>query len=325
MPPSDPLLSPNAERFSLFPIQYDDIHEFYKKAQASYWTAEELDLAQDIEDWAKLTGDEQHFIKQVLAFFAGSDGIVNENIASRFCAEIQVPEARAFYTFQQAMETVHSETYSLLIETYVRDGDEKKLLFNAVNTSPSIASKAQWATKWMSSTSTFAERLVAFACVEGIHFSASFCAIFWLKKRGLMPGLSFSNQLISRDEGLHTDFACLLYSKLLDKLPAATIVDIIKEAVEVEHKFVRDALPVAVIGMNAESMCEYVEFVGDRLLLALGVDKVFETPNPFAWMEGISLQGKTNFFEARVAEYQRAGVMQGSTASARHLTLDADF
>lgn len=321
----DPLLDPNPERFSLFPIRHPDLYDMYKKAQASFWTAEELDLAGDVQDWQGLTAEERHFIEQVLAFFAGSDGIVNENLAARFSNEVQVPEARAFYAFQQAIETVHSETYSLLIETYVKDTAKKLALFDAVNTSPYIAKKAQWASKWIDSAATFAERLVAFACVEGIHFSASFCAIFWLKKRGLMHGLSFSNQLISRDEGLHTDFACLLYSKLAAKLEPRQVQAIVREAVEIEREFVTDALPVQLIGMNAGMMGQYVEFVADRLLLALGVDKLFGTDNPFPWMEQLSLQGKTNFFEARVAEYQKAGVMQGASAETYVLKTDEDF
>lgn len=322
-PAVEPLLEPNPERFCLFPVKYNDVFEFYKRAEASFWTAEEIDLAQDIKDWEeKLTPDEQHFIEQVLAFFAGSDGIVNENLSARFSTEVQIPEARAFYAFQQAIETIHSETYSLLIETYVKDSEKKRSLFNAVNESPHVAKKAEWATRWITSSASFAERLVAFACVEGIHFSASFCAIFWLKKRGFMPGLSFANQLISRDEGLHTDFGCLLYGHLKEKLPEERVHAIVREAVEIEKNFVTEAIPVRLIGMNAALMAEYVEFVADRLLVALGVSKLYNTQNPFPWMEQISLQGKTNFFEARVAEYQKAGVMQGRETA---LSFDADF
>lgn len=328
MTTADPLLVPNPQRFSLFPIEHADLYNFYKRAVASFWTADELDLAQDVQDWTKLTEHEKHFVQTVLAYFAGSDGIVNENLAARFCTDVQAPEARAFYAFQQAIETIHSETYALLIETYVKDTQTKRELFDAVNLSPHIGKKAAWATKWIEgATASFAERLVAFACVEGIHFSASFCAVFWLKKRGLMPGLSFANQLISRDEGLHTDFACLLYSKLLSKPSQETVHAIVREAVDVEHEFVDEALKVDLIGMNASLMREYICYVADRLLVALGVDKLYNAENPFPWMEQISLQGKTNFFEARVGEYQKANVMQGAH-SLQHvgsLVLDDDF
>ena len=322
---AEPLLDPNPQRFCLFPIQHPDVFNMYKQAVASFWTSDELDLSTDIEDWRKLSADEQFFIEQVLAFFAGSDGIVNENLSARFSTEIQIPEARAFYAFQQAIETIHSETYSLLIETYVRDPEKKLRLFNAVTESGYIARKAAWATKWIESSASFAERLVAFACVEGIHFSASFCAIFWLKKRGLMPGLSFANQLISRDEGLHTDFACLLYTKLETKLSADKLHDLVREAVEIEIEFVSESLPVSLIGMNSWTMTEYVKFVADRLLLALGVPKLYDAANPFPWMEQISLQGKTNFFEARVAEYQKAGVMNGAGCRSHPLSFTEDF
>ena len=317
----EPLLDPNPQRFVLFPIKHDDIWDMYKRAEASFWTAGELDLAGDMEHWrGSLSEDDRHFIKHVLAFFAASDGIVNENLASRFYAEIQVPEARAFYGFQIAIEGIHSEVYSLLLDTYVRDPEERDRLFRAVETVPVIARKADWALKWMSSDADFAQRLVAYACVEGIFFSGSFCAIFWMKKRGLMPGLTFSNELISRDEGLHTDFSCLLHSKLTRRMAPEAVHEMVREAVDIEHEFVRDALPVGLIGMNADLMCQYIEFVADRLLLALGCDKLYGTPNPFDFMEQISLQGKTNFFERRVGEYQKAGVLV-STA----ISFDEDF
>ena len=320
----DPLLTPNPDRFVVFPIQHTDLWEMYKKAEASFWSAEEIDLAGDAKHWETLGEGEQHFIKHVLAFFAASDGIVNENLAARFFHEIQVPEARAFYGFQIAIESIHGETYSLLLDSYVKDPVEKASLFRAVQTIPTVGKKAAWALKWISSPdASFAERLVAFACVEGIFFSGSFCAIFWLKKRGLMPGLTFSNELISRDEGLHTDFACLLYSKLQDKLSEDTVHAIVQEAVEIELEFVQDALPVGVIGMNAVLMGDYIRFVADRLLLALGMpDKFYGVPNPFDFMEQISLQSKSNFFEKRVADYQKAGVVSGADHEIR---FDDDF
>jgi len=306
----EPILQENKGRFVLFPIKHPKIWEMYKKAEASFWTAEEIDLSQDMKDWEKMTEGEQHFIKTVLAFFAASDGIVLENLAARFLEEIQVPEARCFYGFQIAMENIHSETYSLLIDTYIKDTAEKQKLLTAIEHTPSIKKKADWAIKWMEEkTDSFAKRLVAFAAVEGIFFSGSFCSIFWLKKRSKMPGLTFSNELISRDEGLHCDFACLLYSMLENKLPVDTINDIIREAVAVEKEFVCESLPVSLIGMNADMMSQYIEFVADRLLVALGHDKIFHAMNPFDWMEMISLQGKTNFFEKRVGDYQKSGVM----------------
>lgn len=283
----------------------------YKKAQASYWTTEEVDLSRDLQDWQKLTGDEQHFIKYVLAFFAASDGIVVENLMARFMLEVQLPEARAFYGFQAAIENVHSEMYSLLLETYIKDSGEKHSLLRAVQTLPCVRKKAQWALRWIGSGNSFAERLVAFACVEGIHFSGSFCAIFWLKKRGLMPGLTFSNELISRDEGLHTDFACLMYSQLQSRVTEGRVHQIVHEAVSLEREFCCEALSVAVVGMNAGLMGQYIEFVADRLLVSLGYRKLYWVTNPFDWMELISLQGKANFFERRVGEYQRAGTMSG--------------
>jgi len=322
---NEPLLDENPSRFCIFPIKYDSVWEFYKKAEASFWTVEEVDLSADVKDWERLTPDEQHFIKHVLAFFAASDGIVIENLASRFLKEIQIPEARSFYCFQLAIENIHSEMYSLLLETYIRDPIEKDRLFHAIDTIPAVQKKAEWALKWIESASCFAERLVAYSAVEGIFFSGSFCAIFWLKKRGLMPGLTFSNELISRDEGLHTDFACHLYSLLREKLPPSTIVNIVTDAVKIETEFVCDSLPVALIGMNQKAMSQYIEFVADRLLVSLGCSKVYNTANPFDFMELISLQGKTNFFEKRVGEYQKSGVMQRKTAEHKQFSTDADF
>ncbi|MCB9225008.1 MAG: ribonucleoside-diphosphate reductase small subunit [Crocinitomicaceae bacterium] len=321
---TEPILAKNNDRFVLFPIQHDDIWQFYKKAEASFWTAEEIDLAQDLVDWnEKLNDDERHFIKHVLAFFAASDGIVNENLAENFLSEVQYTEAKFFYGFQLAIENIHSETYSLLIDTYIKDSKEKDYLFHAIDTIPCVAKKAEWALRWIEEGS-YAERLIAFAAVEGIFFSGSFCSIFWLKKRGLMPGLSFSNELISRDEGLHCDFACLLYNNhLVNKLPKEIITKIITDAVEIEKEFVTDAIPVKLIGMNAELMCQYIEFVADRLLVELGADKVYNATNPFDFMDMISIQGKTNFFEKRVAEYQKAGVLnQGENQT---FSLDEDF
>jgi len=312
-----------SERYTLFPIRHPRIWEMYKKHEASFWTAEEVDLSHDLEHWARLSDAERHFVKHVLAFFASSDGIVLENLLSRFCSDVQLPEARCFYAFQGAMENVHSETYSLLIDTYIKDAAEKDLLFHAIERIPAVKDKADWALRWVGSAAVFAERLVAFAAVEGIFFSGSFCAIFWLKKRGLMPGLTFSNELISRDEGLHCDFACLLYSMLPERLPADRVVTIIRDAVAAEKVFVCDALSVELIGMNVAMMSAYIEFVADRLLQALGYDKVWGTPNPFDWMEMISMQGKTNFFEKRVGEYQKAGVTGDKGDNV--FTLDADF
>lgn len=308
METKEPILQENKDRFVLFPIKHREIWEMYKKAEASFWTAEEIDLSPDLADWAnKLNEDEKHFIKHVLAFFAASDGIVNENLAINFMNEVQYPEARCFYGFQIMAENIHSETYSLLIDTYIKDPAEKDKLFHAIDTVPCVKSKADWALRWIGNGS-FAERLIAFAAVEGIFFSGSFCSIFWLKKRGLMPGLSFSNELISRDEGLHCDFACLLYKNLENKLSEERVKEVIMNAVEIEKEFVTDALPVRLIGMNADMMRQYIEFVADRLLVSLGCTKVYNATNPFDFMELISLQGKTNFFEKRVAEYQKAGV-----------------
>lgn len=320
---NEPILKENKDRFVLFPIKHHDIWEMYKKAEASFWTAEEIDLSSDSQDWEnKLNDDEKHFVKHVLAFFAASDGIVNENLAVNFMNEVQYPEARCFYGFQIMIENIHSETYSLLIDTYIKDPNEKDRLFHSIDTLPCVGKKAEWALKWIDSES-FAERLIAFAAVEGIFFSGSFCSIFWLKKRGLMPGLTFSNELISRDEGLHCDFACLLYSQLTNKLPEEKVKAIITNAVEIEKEFVSDALPVRLIGMNAEMMCQYIEFVADRLLLALGCSKSYNATNPFDFMELISLQGKTNFFEKRVAEYQKSGVMGKKEDNI--FSLDEDF
>ena len=308
--PTEPILQDNPGRFVIFPIQHHDIWRFYKLSQSNFWTAEEIDLQQDLHDWThKLNDDERHFIKHVLAFFAASDGIVNENLAEHFLSEVQYTEAKFFYGFQIMMENIHSETYSLLIDTYIKDPKEKDYLFNAIDTLECVSKKANWALRWISK-GNFQERLIAFAAVEGIFFSGSFCSIFWLKKRGLMPGLSFSNELISRDEGMHCDFACLLYNNhLVNRLPADTVRSIIMDAVTIEKEFVSDALPVKLIGMNADLMCQYIEFVADRLLTSLGVDKVYNAENPFQWMELISITGKTNFFEKRVGDYQKAGIM----------------
>lgn len=320
----EPILEENKNRFVLFPIQHDDIWSFYKKAEASFWTAEEIDLQPDLIDWeSKLNDDERHFVKHVLAFFAASDGIVNENLAENFLAEVQYTEAKFFYGFQIAIENIHSETYSLLIDTYIKDSKEKDYLFNAIETLDCVRKKADWALRWIEEGS-FAERLVAFAAVEGIFFSGSFCSIFWLKKRGLMPGLSFSNELISRDEGLHCDFACLLYNNhVVNKLPKGQIEQIILDAVEIEKEFILDALPVRLIGMNSELMSQYIEFVADRLLQELGCEKQFNVSNPFDFMEMISIQGKTNFFEKRVGEYQKAGVLNNDADQT--FSLDEDF
>ena len=322
---TEPLLQDNKDRFVIFPIQHNDIWQFYKNAEASFWTAEEVDLSPDLHDWQnKLNDNERFFISRVLAFFAASDGIVNENLAINFLQEVQYPEARCFYGFQIMIENIHSEMYSLLIDTYVKDPAEKDYLLRAIETIPCVTKKAKWALRWITKGS-FAERLIAFAAVEGIFFSGSFCSIFWLKKRGLMPGLTFSNELISRDEGLHCDFACLLYvNHLQNKLSEETIREIIVDAVVIEKEFVTDALPVKLIGMNAELMCQYIEFVADRLLVALGCNKVWNATNPFDFMELISLQGKTNFFERRVGEYQKTGVSQ-TNSEQNTFSLDEDF
>ncbi|TXE16282.1 ribonucleoside-diphosphate reductase [Psychroserpens burtonensis] len=306
----EPILQENKDRFVIFPIQHHDLWEWYKKSEASIWTAEEIDLHQDISDWTnKLTDDERYFIKHVLAFFAASDGIVNENLAENFVNEVQYSEAKFFYGFQIMMENIHSETYSLLIDTYVKDEKEKAGLFNAIETFPAIKKKADWALKWIDSPS-FAERLIAFAAVEGIFFSGSFCSIFWLKKRGLMPGLTFSNELISRDEGMHCDFAVHLHENhLVNKVPKERIKEILIDALNIEREFITESLPASLIGMNSKLMSQYLEFVTDGLLADLGCEKVYNTANPFDFMDMISLQGKTNFFEKRVSEYQKAGVL----------------
>lgn len=318
------MLVENPNRFVLFPIEYPEIWEMRKKALACFWTADEIDLEQDISDWQnKLNDDERHFIKHVLAFFAASDGIVNENLCINMYEEIQIPEARSFYSAQIQIEDIHSETYSLLIDTYIKDAAEKQHLLNAIETLECVKKKASWAMKWIEEAPSFAHRLISFAAVEGIFFSGSFCSIYWLKKRGLMPGLTFSNELISRDEGMHCDFACLLYSMLKNPLDKQVVEDIIVEAVSFEKEFVSDALPVSLIGMNADMMKQYIEFVADRLLNSLGNEKYFNTANPFPWMDLISLQGKTNFFEKRVGDYQKSGVM--SERDKQVFSLDEDF
>ena len=320
----EPILKENPNRFVLFPIQHSDIWEMYKKQEASIWTAEELDLSPDLVDWeSKLNDDERFFIKHVLAFFAASDGIVNENLAENFLSEVQYTEAKFFYGFQVMMENIHSETYSLLIDTYIKDTKEKNYLFNAIETFEPVKKKADWAMRWIDNGS-YAERLISFAAVEGIFFSGSFCSIFWLKKRGLMPGLTFSNELISRDEGLHCDFACMLYNNhLVNKLPKEQVQKIIADAVEIEKEFVTESLPVRLIGMNSDLMSQYIEFVADRLLTELGNDKIYNTSNPFDFMDMINLQGKTNFFEKRVGEYQKAGVLNNENNTT--FSLDSDF
>lgn len=314
------------QRYTLFPIdsQEEDLYRLYKKAVGSFWTVEEIDFSRDRDDWEKLNESEQHFIKQVLAFFAGSDGIVQENLATRFQKDVQSPVARLFYAFQNASEGIHSETYSLLIDQYVKDSDEKTRLFRAIDTVPSIRKKALWALKWMEDESlSYATRLVAFACVEGIFFSGSFCAIYWIKKRGLLPGLTFSNELISRDEGLHTEFAVTMYSKMLHKISKELVTTIVMDAVEIESEFICESLPCSLIGMNARDMTQYIQFVADRLLLQLGNSKVYNVTNPFDFMELISLEGKTNFFEKKVSEYSKPGV--GLDSSAMVVRFDEAF
>ena len=323
MAQQEPILQPNDNRFVIFPIQHNDLWEWYKKQQACFWTAEEIDLHSDIVDWTtKLTDDERYFIKHILAFFAASDGIVNENLAENFVNEVQYSEAKFFYGFQIMMENIHSETYSLLIDTYVKDEVEKDRLFRAIEVFPAIKKKAEWALKWIESDS-FAERLIAFAAVEGIFFSGAFCSIFWLKKRGLLPGLTFSNELISRDEGMHCDFAVHLHNNhIVNRVSKDRIKEIIADALNIEREFITESLPVSLIGMNAKLMTQYLEFVTDRLLLEFGCEKVYDATNPFDFMEMISLEGKTNFFEKRVSEYQKAGVKSGGTGS---ISFDSDF
>ncbi|KAF5297802.1 hypothetical protein FQA39_LY11951 [Lamprigera yunnana] len=320
-PQLEPLLRDNPRRFVIFPIEYPDIWARYKEAEASFWTTEEVDLSHDLEDWKRLTDDERYFVSHVLAFFAASDGIVNENLVERFSQEVQVTEARCFYGFQIAIENVHSEMYSLLIDTYISEPKQKDFLFNAIETMPCVAKKAKWALNWIASQdATFAERVIAFAAVEGIFFSGSFASIFWLKKRGFMPGLTFSNELISRDEGLHCQFACLMFSHLVQKPPTERIISIIREAVFIEQEFLTEALPVSLIGMNCKLMCQYIEYVADHLLIDLGCNKIYNSTNPFDFMNKISIEGKTNFFEKKVGEYQKNGVVENISIS-----FDADF
>ena len=315
------ILQENKNRFVLFPLEHHDIWDYYKKAQQVFWTAEEIDLQQDLNDWEKLNEGEKHFVKHVLAFFAASDGIVNENLAENFVAEVQYTEAKFFYGFQIMMENIHSETYSLLIDTYIKDKEEQNHLFNAIDTVPAVQKEAEWALKWIGSDS-FVERLIAFAAVEGIFFSGSFCSIFWLKKRGLMPGLSFSNELISRDEGLHTDFAVHLYNNHIEnKLSRERLLEIIDSALTIEKEFITEALPVSLIGMNSNLMKQYLEYVSDRLLVDLGVGKVYNAENPFDFMQNIAMANKTNFFEKRVADYVKAGVGEVK----EQISFDEDF
>ncbi|KAK6464470.1 small subunit of ribonucleotide reductase [Scheffersomyces coipomensis] len=330
MEKEEPILKENKRRFVLFPIKYHEVWQMYKKAEASFWTAEEIDLSKDTNDWNnRLNDNERYFISRILAFFAASDGIVNENLVENFSAEVQIPEAKCFYGFQIMMENIHSETYSLLIDSYIKDPKEADFLLNAIDTIPCIRKKADWALRWISDDEAlFGERLVAFAAVEGIFFSGSFASIFWLKKRGLMPGLTFSNELICRDEGLHTDFACLLFSHLKNRPDAEIVEKIITEAVAIEQEFFTDALPISLLGMNCKLMCQYVEFVADRLLVALGNKKVYNVNNPFDFMENISLAGKTNFFEKRVSDYQKAGVMAKANdvnTASTNFSFDEDF
>ena len=323
-PNKELLLSEEENRYVIFPIKQDAIWLMYKKAMSSFWTPEEIDLSKDMDDFTKLKDEEQHFIKNVLAFFAASDGIVNENLVERFCNEVKVLEAKFFYGFQIAIENIHSETYSLLIDTYIKDIQEKTRLLNAIDTVPSVKKKADWALKWINDDkSSFGTRVIAFAAVEGIFFSGSFCSIFWLKKRGLMPGLCFSNELISRDEGLHTEFAVLMYSMLQDKPTEDEVKEIILEAVNIEKEFITESLPCSLIGMNEKLMKQYIEFVADRLLQMLKIDPVYKTSNPFEWMELISIQGKTNFFEKRVGEYSNKA--NPEMEDEQEFSMDAEF
>ena len=317
------LLSDEENRYVIFPIKYDDIWLYYKKAMANFWTPEELDLSKDYDDFIKLTDNERHFIEHILAFFAASDGIVNENLVERFCNEVKLLEAKFFYGFQIAIENIHSETYSLLIDTYIKDLPKKTKLLNAIETIPSIKKKADWAIKWIGDESSFGERCIAFAAVEGIFFSGAFCSIFWLKKRGLMPGLCHSNELISRDEGMHTEFAVLMHSYLKDKPSKERILEIIRDAVSIEKEFITESLSCELIGMNAKLMSQYIEFVADRLIQMLNIDKIYNTANPFDWMELISIQGKTNFFEKRVGEY--SNVANPEMQSSHTFSLEDDF
>ncbi len=324
MPESEELLLRESDRnYTIFPIQHDDIWTYYKKAMANFWTPEEVDLSKDYDDFVKLTDNERHFIEHILAFFAGSDGIVNENLVERFCSEVKLPEAQFFYGFQIAMENIHSETYSLLIDTYIKNPIKKAKLFNAITTIPSIKKKADWAIRWIGDESSFGERCIAFAAVEGIFFSGAFCSIFWLKKRGLMPGLCQSNELISRDEGMHTEFAVLMYKYLQNKPSEERILEIIREAVVIETEFITDSLSCKLIGMNSELMTQYIQYVADRLLQMLNIDKIYNATNPFDWMELISVQGKTNFFEKRVGEY--SNVANPEANSNHTFALDEEF
>ncbi|RMZ97578.1 ribonucleoside-diphosphate reductase small chain-like [Brachionus plicatilis] len=322
----EPFLVKDTTRLHLFPIKYHDIWEMYKKAVASFWTTEEVDCSKDLKDWSGLKPQEKHFIKHVLAFFAASDGIVNANLIERFSDEVQIIEAKYFYKCQVAMENIHSEMYSLLIDTYVESESEKRYLFNAIENLPSVKKKADWALKWINDEkASFAERIIAFAAVEGIFFSGSFASIFWLKKRGLMPGLAFSNELISRDEGLHTDFACLMYRHLNNRPSQERVYEIVRDAVKIEIEFLTDSLPCDLIGMNSRLMAQYIEYVADRLLVELQCEKVYKSENPFDFMENISLSGKTNFFEKKVGEYQKAGVINKVDTHQDVFTLDAEF
>lgn len=307
------LLKHNKKRFVLFPIMYNNIYQLYKKAESSFWTAHEIDLSKDLNDWVKLNDDEKHFIKNIIGFFAGSDGIIMENLAARFMNEIQIPEARAFYSYQIFNESIHSETYSLLIDTYIKDNEEKEKIFNSIESNSCVQKKAQWAYKWIENKEvSFATRLVAFSIVEGIFFSGSFCAIYWIKKRGLLPGLTFSNELISKDEGMHCEFAILLYSMIENKIDEKVVHEIFIEAVDIEKEFITDSISCNMIGMNAVLMKEYIEFVSDRLLVQLGYNKIWNTENPFDFMELISLRPKSNFFEVRVGEYSKSKISETS-------------
>jgi len=318
------MLNENQNRYVIFPIQHKPFWEMYKKAEANFWTSEELDLSKDMTDWNKLNDNEKYYIKNILAFFAASDGIVNENLVERFCQEVKILEAKFFYGFQIAMENIHSETYSLLIDTYIKNNEEKHMLFNAIQNVPSIKKKADWALKWINDkNSPFSHRVVGFAAVEGIFFSGAFCSIFWLKKRGLMPGLCHSNELISRDEGLHTEFAVLMYKNLVDKPSTDTIINIIKEAVEIEKEFITESLSCELLGMNKTLMSQYIEYVSDRLLKMFGIDPIYNSTNPFDWMELISVQGKTNFFEKRVGEYSNKA--NPNSTNNNQISFDTDF
>jgi ribonucleotide reductase beta subunit family protein with ferritin-like domain len=322
----DTILTPSNDRFVLFPIKYSQIYEMYRTAQSAYWTVEECDFSKDVTDWEELTKNERHFIKHILAFFSASDGIVNENLLGRFHDEVQIPEARAFYTFQAAMETVHNQTYSLMIDTFIKDSTEKQHLFNAMDTIPAVTKKTDWAKRWLTNKKdSFATRLIAFAIIEGIFFSGAFCAIYWLKSRNLMPGLTFSNELISRDESLHTEFAILLYSHLENKIPQGEIHKIFKEAVAIETEFIVDAVPCSLLGMNSELMTQYIQFVADRLLVQLGVDKLYNVKNPFAFMESISLTSNGNFFETRISSYSKASTVMADKTGNMDFSIEADF